>query len=209
MTWVQVGNPIATDITISINPANPAVGQAFTISGVLTDANGKPMPNMPVYIDCQQPNGTWSARANVVTGSSGHYTATCTGTVQGQYYYEAIYWGNGAYGQSTAVQEMAVGNVAPVVLTLQSNIANPAVNQQFTLSGKLTDANGKPLAGKEIDLYDSVIDGILYTQYTSSTGTYSFKISMPAAGNDIRFSVEFPGDTSYQYAITSIYMNIG
>jgi protocatechuate 3,4-dioxygenase beta subunit len=211
MTWVEVGNLIPVALKLSITPTNPAVNQSFTMSGTLTDASGNRLPNEGLYIDCQIPDGSWHYRASITTDANGNYSWTYNGGEQnpGQYYYEVVFFGTGTYSTQTTVQELAIGTLTPVTLTLKTNIANPAVGQSFTLSGKLTDANGNPLAGKEIDLYDSVIGGILHTQYTSSTGTYSFQISMPAAGNDVRFSVESPGDTSHQYAITSVYMNIG
>ena len=211
MTWITVGNPIPVALTLNITPTNPAVGQSFTMSGTLTDASGNKLPNKGLYIDCQTPDGSWHARANITTNANGAYSWTYNGGEQtpGQYYYEVTFWGDGTYGHMTTVQELAIGNLSPVTLTLNTSIANPAVGQSFTLSGKLTDANGNPLSGKEIDLYDTAVaGGITDTKYTDQNGAYSFVLSENTSGYHL-YNLEFIGDQTHAYSIVSLTVTIG
>jgi hypothetical protein len=209
MLDVTVGNPIPVVLTLTITPANPAVNQKFTMSGKLTDINGNILPNTPLYIDCQIPDGTWWARANITTDSNGNYSWSYSEATQGQYYYEVTYWGNGTYGAATPTQELAIGTLSPVTLTLNTNIANPATGQSFTLSGKLTDANSNPLSGKEIDLYDTAVaGGISATKYTDQNGAYSFVLSENTSGYHL-YHVEFIGDQTHADSIVSLTVPIG
>jgi len=210
MTWVMVGNLTPVKLTLSITPTNPAAGQSFTMSGTLTDASGNRLPNKALNIDCQIPDGSWHFRANIKTDANGDYSWTYSGGEQnqGQYYYEVIFFGDDTYSTNTTVQELAIGTLTPVTLTLNTNIANPGTGQSFTLSGKLTDANGNPLSGKEIDLYDTDTFGITNTKYTDQNGAYFFVLSEDVSGYHL-YNVNFIGDQTYAYKVASLTVTVG
>lgn len=203
MTGVTVGNPLPVKITLTATPANPAPGQTFKLSGRVTDKDGVPFANLPLYIDCQEPNELWQFRAHITTDANGYYSWSYAEQQQGQYYYEVMFWGNGAYNTACTVVELPVGNLTATTLTMNKDIANPAPNQTFHLSGKLADSNGKAIVGGRIDLYNSVVSNIIYTTYTGANGAYSFPISEPQ-GYYRYFTAEYIGDQTHLCSFASV-----
>ncbi len=67
-----VAGPPAT-ITLEVSPSTPTVGQAVTVSGIVTDANQHPLSGLTV--DVMAP-GTTTTAAAPTTDANGAYTAT-------------------------------------------------------------------------------------------------------------------------------------
>jgi hypothetical protein len=214
MLVVTVGTLVPTALSLNVTNTNPGVNQSFTVSGYLTDINGTPLSGMGLYMDARLPTGAWAPMGNTTTDSNGYYAVTYNEQNPGQYYYEVIFLGDGTYARVTTAVEMAVGNLAPTTLTINASNITPAVNQSFTLSGNLTDANGNPFTGKEIDLYDTVVGlstqqgGIIDTRYTDQNGSYSFVLNESTSGYHL-YTVEFIGDQTYAYSLASVTLTVG
>ena len=209
MIDVSVGNLVPTILSLNITKTNPGVGQSFTISGYLTDTNGKPLSGMGLYTDARLPTGAWAAMGTTTTDANGRYSITYNEQNPGQYYYEVIFWGDNTYTSVTTVVWVSVGNLTPTTVTIAANNNNPAVGQSFTLSGKLTDTKGNPLTGKEIDLYDPADSGgIAGTRYTDQSGSYSFVVNESSSGYYL-YTVEFMGDQTYAYTLASVTVTAG
>jgi uncharacterized protein YfaS (alpha-2-macroglobulin family) len=209
MLFVTVGNPIPTSLSLNITNSNPAVNQPFTISGYLTDINGTKLPNKALWVNILLPNGTWDMSQYTATDSNGYFSATYSEQVAGQYRFEFHFMGDTTYAHCGPAIEVAVGTLDPTNLSLNASVTNPAVSQSFTLSGTLKDANGTPLAGKEILLSQSPGDGGYVAQrYTDQNGAYSFVLNQSATGNYV-YTAIFLGDQTDAHSLASISVTVG
>jgi hypothetical protein len=214
MRGFTVGNPVPTTLSLNITNSNPSVNQSFTISGYLTDINGTPLSGEGLYLDARLPAGNWVPEANTNTDSNGHYSVTFSDQNPGQYYYEVIFWGDGPSASVVSTLEVAVGTLQPTNTSMNASVNNPGVGQPFTLSGTLTDANGSPLAGKEIDLYDSVVGqpaqggGIFETRYTDQNGSYAFVLNESTSGYH-KYIAQFIGDQTHADSQATVTLTVG
>jgi C1A family cysteine protease len=94
--------------------------------------------------------------------------------------------------------------------TLTTNNANPAVNQQFTLSGTLK-AGTTPLSGKTLTLwrYDPAGTWTAFpTTTTDANGAYTFTRTESSSGS-YYYQVIFSGDTAYSKSWTDLRLPVG
>jgi hypothetical protein len=208
---VTVGNPIPTALSLTITNSNPAVNQSFTMSGYLTDTNGTPVSGRQVSVTIRLPTGSWIFGPTATTDSNGHYSMTTSEQAAGEYRFELFFLGDGIYAGTGNWALLPIGTLQPTTITLTTSNANPATNQSFTLSGTLT-ANGTPLAGKEIDLYQYAAaqpnpPDIFQTRYTDQNGHYSFVLN-DTSGKYL-YTARFTGDQIYAYSQAQVNLVVG
>jgi protocatechuate 3,4-dioxygenase beta subunit len=205
MLFLTVGNPIPTTIrSLTTTNSNPGVNQPFTISGYLTDINGTALPGRSIWVNIRLPNGQWDLTGHTTTDSNGYFAVTYSEQTVGEYRFEFHFMGDTIYGHCGPALTVAVGTLQATKLSMNPSVTHPAVNQPFTLSGTLTDANGNPLAGKEVDLSRVVVgqptnpggSGYFDERYTDQNGHYSFALNENASGT-YQYMTNFLGDQSY------------
>jgi hypothetical protein len=200
MVFLTIGNPTPTKLIVSATPSNPAVNQPFTISGYLTDQTGTKLSGKPILITFSYPDGTWEfVNETPVTDSNGYFSMTFSKSMTGLYRFEPAFLGDNTYGYSAPAVNVVIGNLVSTTTTLNKNI-NPAVGQSFVVYGYFKDANGVPIAGKEIDLGRSVNgqgNGGAYDHtITNANGYYSFTLTENDAGLH-EYTAAFLGDQYY------------
>jgi hypothetical protein len=214
MLYINVGDPIPTTIqSLNVTNSNPAIGQPFTISGYLTDINGTPLPGRIIWVNIRLPNGDWDMTPNTTAGSNGYFSMTFSEQSAGLYRFECHFYGDNTYAQCGPAVEVTVGTIQPAKISMSTSIDNPAVNQPFTLSGYLTDANGAPLSGKEILLSRIVVGqpmpmGPFDDIYTHQNGYYSFVLSENASGS-YQYMANFYGDQVYASCYVWMPITVG
>jgi hypothetical protein len=214
MLAVIVGNPKHATLSLNITNNNPDVNQPFTISGYLTDINGTKLSGRVLSVVARLPTGAWASREEVATDSNGYYSATISEETSGQYRYEVTFWGDSTYASVTNGVQVAVGTLQPTKISANTNVTNPGVHKSYTLFGNLTDANGKPLSGKEIDLFQNVVGvptqrgNIVAIKYTDQNGYYFFVLNESTSGNYI-YTAWFMGDQTYANSLASVSLTVG
>jgi protocatechuate 3,4-dioxygenase beta subunit len=209
--WIAVGDLKQTSFSFNVSNASPAVDQNFTFSGYLKDANGTPLTAKQIELECEMPGNIWQSMGETQTNSNGYYSFTISEHTAGLYWYECYFHGDSEYAAATAGTRVSVGTLVPTSLSVTASNTNPAVNEQFTLSGYLKEVNGTPLATKLIDLYRQDPSGQI-TQptgtYTNATGYYQFSWSESSHGS-YRYTVDYVVDQNYAESIAGVTINIG
>ena len=209
---LTVGNPITTTLSVTASNTTPAVGQPFTFSGHLTDINGTALSGRTIALQERLPGGgdVWQSIGQVTTDANGYFNVTHSEQTSGEYWYEFWFNGDGNYATTSNGARIVVGTLESTNVSLNSSVTNPAVGQPFTLSGYLTDANGTPLAGQEIDLYRSVAgqDTQPATRFTDQNGYYFFDWNESTLGSYV-YNVVFNGDQNYTLSQTSVGITVG
>jgi protocatechuate 3,4-dioxygenase beta subunit len=222
MCNVIIGNSIPTKLSLNISDSTPAVNQSFSISGYLTDINGTPLSGRVIFVVARLPSGEWVSRGGTITDSNGYYFVPLMSKqipgeqIPGQYRYEVSFAGDGAYAQAVSEVEVAVGGPLQATnISINSTVAHPSVGEPFTLSGTLTDATGKPLAGEEIDLYRNVAGqqlqegNIFQERYTDQNGYYLFVLNESTSGT-YKYTAKFLGDETHAYSpLASVTLSVG
>jgi hypothetical protein len=201
MIFLTVGNPTPTSMSLSGTNSNPAINQPFTISGYLTDVNGVRLPDKDIWINIRHPDGGWDMTPHTFTDSNGHFSATYSEQTAGIYRYEFNFMGGTTYAHSGHAIIVSVGTIIPTTTTMSTNIARPTVGHPFILSGYLKDADGAPIAGKQVLLSRIVVGqpmpgGYFDHKYTDQNGYYSFVLTEGVSG-DYQYMTNFLGDQTY------------
>jgi hypothetical protein len=210
---LTVGNPIPTVLSLNITNAAPAVNQPFTIAGYLTDINGTTLSDKALAVWTRLPTGQWTY-GKTATDSKGYYFLTISEQTVGQYRYEVHFLGDNTYAHGANYAEVAVGTLQSTNISANTNVINPGVGESYTLSGYLTDANGKPLSGQDIDLFQHVAGqqtqrgDIFETRYTDQNGYYFFVLNESASGN-YKYTVMFMGDRVHAYSQAAVRLTVG
>jgi protocatechuate 3,4-dioxygenase beta subunit len=121
--------------------------------------------------------------------------------------------GDNTYALSGTFALVAVGTLQPTKITANSDVTAPKLGVSHTLSGTLTDSNGAPLSGKEIDLYQYAAGqinppDIFQKRYTDSNGHYSFVITESTSGK-YTYTARFTGDQVYAYSQAAVSLTVG
>jgi 5-hydroxyisourate hydrolase-like protein (transthyretin family) len=215
-TWngwvpVAIGNVQNATNTVSTTNATPAVNETFTIYGYLQDTNGIGIPNKQILLYSEAPTGAWTRRASYVTNATGFYTFTLSEQSAGEYWYEAQFLGDENYTAAFGGLHEHVGSLTPTSISLNTSNSNPTPNQTFTLSGYLTDVNGTPISGVQIDLYRRDSSGQTVqpaSRVTDTNGYYSFVWSEPEQGT-FAYTVASNGYQNFAISVASLTMTIG
>jgi 5-hydroxyisourate hydrolase-like protein (transthyretin family) len=207
--YIAVGTLEPTTLSLNSSVTNPAVGQSFTLSGYLTNANGTPLAGQEIALS-RSVDGQYSIPATRFTDQNGYYSFNWSENTQGSYRYAVTYNGDQNHTLSVGAVELTVGAPTPTQLSLTTSNSNPAVNKTFTLSGTLK-SNGTTLSGRQIILLSVDPSGTwtnLGTATTGTNGSYSFTVSEASPGH-YGYQTDFPGDTTYSVSYAGSGADVG
>ncbi|GAA4963259.1 carboxypeptidase-like regulatory domain-containing protein [Actinoplanes utahensis] len=170
------------------SPAVAAVADGGIISGRVVNTSGHVLANARISAEpLDRDNGTY-----LITETDASGAFTLPGLVPGQYRVgiDAGGWGEYAPGRRFTIEQ----GVQYQVREGRRTIVNSLVFAAGTISGKVTDAAGKPAAGVPVSAFDSV-SRLWYEEFTAADGGYALKVR-PNTPYVLRFA---DGNTS-QYA---------
>ena len=174
VTALQASYPAigsAPQLSLSASNPSPAVGESYTLSGYLSDSNGKALANKPIDIWVRHDGDNGIRWKTITTDSNGYYGTSASSTQKA--YIRTVFKGDSAYAGSSS--DLVTVTPRVPTLTLTASTTTPLVGQSYTLSGVLRDGNGKALANKPIDIWvrHDNDNGIRWkTMTTDSNGYY-------------------------------------
>jgi hypothetical protein len=159
-TNINVGQAVLADFTATL--------AAYTISGTLKDDNGDPITGVDIYANTTNN----SDNINVDTDSNGFYSMNVTSDT----------WSVGVNSCSDCGSgSLPTNYFAPANQTVVVSNSNVTVNftalpaATNTISGTLTDGNGKPIA--DVSIYASTSNNVYNLNATTdSNGNYSMSV---------------------------------
>ena len=183
---------IKQDLKLSLDKIGSVVyGDNVVISGVLSDANGKFIPNTLLNINL---NGKV---LSVKTVSGGRFTFTTKASVVGTNKVTVSYKGNSNYN---SVSKSASFKVTKQSLKITiTKISNVRYKDTIKVTGKLSDANGKLIRNT---LMNITINGKAYTAKTNSNGVYTLTVKATSIGSN-KVVVSYKGNKNYNKASAS------
>jgi len=215
-----------SQISIGMDPADPGPDTPFTISGVLTDADGNILGNKKITLERSKtgrPDDDYIYVAITSTDIKGEYSFfRPTATPEG--YLRVRFNGNSQFegtesdvvlpGKGTfLVKEQT--SVAPAVtktktlLTAKAPIFNPgSMGHATDVSGQLMAEDGTPLGGKKVILESSDRVGtrsdfnVLAITETDPNGFYKFTTT--GGPTTVFVRVRFAGDNEFEDSVTDV-----
>ena len=206
-----------TLLSINVNPGETREGQAYTISGVLSEvATGTKLTGRFIVVEVSKDNGTtWNQEANPLTGNLGVYSTAGSKISAGKYLFRAKFKGDSVYSSSkSGIVTVTVSPApapVPASLTLFTSLKNVTEGQSFTLSGTLTAA-GSGVSGTTVTVEVSKDNGTTWFTDTATqtlggggystvekkdTGVYLFRTKVggtstygPATSNTVSVTVK-------------------
>lgn len=104
MATAIAGGPVKTALSCEspmVSP--PVVGEAFQITGILTDGTSStPVPDMPITVYMSTDEKKWMEVGSVYTNDSGQYAVTTSQNTAGNYYYKAVFNWDKAFKKVTS-----------------------------------------------------------------------------------------------------------
>ena len=203
-----------TSITIATNPADPGQFLPFTITGVLTDAEGTVLGNKKVNLEQlkgENPEGDYTFLAVTTTDIEGNYSFLRPEGSPAEYL-RVKYSGNDKFEGSVSSivqghspsEEVTDTGITPSVAKSKTKITakvtptNPSPGQSVSITGQLIGENGSPLGNKEIICESSDRVGsrddysILAITNTDEKGFYKFGV---AGGTSTKYiQIHYRGD---------------
>jgi protocatechuate 3,4-dioxygenase beta subunit len=211
---VLIGTYQKTELTMFTTRSTATIGQPFTLNGFLTDTNGAPLSNKQVTLWRRDPTGQDTAIATTTTAANGSYSFTRSESSQGSYWYWGKFAGDENYESCQNTNGwifVAIGNLKSATITMATSNANPSVNEKFTISGYLRDANGVGISGKTIMLFSRLPTGEWPQRgsyVTNAAGFYTFTLSEPSAG-DYWYEAQFMGDADCTASLQGLHEHVG
>lgn len=164
---------------------NSTYGDNVTISGKFSEVNGRTISNSNVKIIV---NGK---KFYAKTDNKGFYSLITRVTAVGINNVSIGYSGNDKYN-SYEVNTTFNAEKQNVLVTY-NQIADTKVGENITITGKFMDANGRAITNSNVKI---LINGKKHYAKTDSTGTYTFRTTVTAAGiNDV--TVAYSGNDKY------------
>ncbi|RAP44067.1 MAG: hypothetical protein BZ135_08845 [Methanosphaera sp. rholeuAM6] len=176
------------NITVTI-PTDAVPNEPATVNGTVTDDDGKPVGGVPVnvkvngetYNTTTNPDGTFNVTVPEEKIVEGNNTITVTA-------------GNDTFTADPVSKTLTTSKVDSR-LTVDP-IKDTQVGEKATISGKLVDKNGKPIANANITV---TVDGQPYTTTTNKDGKYTVKVPTTEIGTE-SVIVDYAGDNHYNGA---------
>ena len=168
--------------------ANVAYKNSVTIKGTFADANGKGIANTNLKLNL---NGK---TVTVKTGKGGIFTYTTKATKVGTNNVIVSYAGNANYNK---VSQKTTFKVVKQSLKLTvSKISTVKYKDTVTITGKLTDANGKVVMNTLVKVK---VNSKTYSVKTNNKGVYTLKIKATTIGTN-KVTVSYAGNKNYNKA---------
>ena len=183
-TIKELTTKVATKITVTKINTTTYAGKV-TVTGKVTDKNGKALNNMPVNIKIN--TGTTKA----VTNANGVYTYTTTAWSIGTSNVTVSAIANYKYTSSSAKTTFKVSKAKPV-LKLNS-ISAVKYKDKVTVTGSLMDNNNKAINGAQITLK---INSKSVKVKTAKDGSFTYTTSATSMGTN-NITATYNGNTKY------------
>lgn len=186
------------DTVINIIATNLSYGDKAVINFTLEDSDGNPLDGVLRVIVAEEERN--------VTVEGGFHSLVIDGLNADNYLIVANYDGDVAYSSSSAFNKFNVAKVGSEIefndmdtKTVDINI-DGRIGEYFKVI--LKDANGNPLANKEIQIG---FNGKVYTRTTNATGGAQLQINL-ARADIYTFAIAFLGDENYNgsFAVAKI-----
>ncbi len=176
--------------TLRISSPDTAVaGDSVPLTVTLTMPDGGPVPDAEVEVELDDPEDT-EVRRTVTTGADGTAVVENTLTLEGTYYYRAVFPGTTSLAWTVAnVEQVSVAKLGPT-LTLEGP-DSAQLDETFTLSGSITG----PTSPLDLTLTDP--EGNTRTVTTSADGTYEVAVTATTGGKRY-WRIRYPGDVRYE-----------
>ncbi|MEG1346643.1 MAG: inverse autotransporter beta domain-containing protein, partial [Hafnia sp.] len=172
---------------IQMDPMNvtgdeaPADGVTpITVSGKLTDSNGKPLAGDQVEVIVTFADGS-TQHISTTSGPDGFFSISVTSVVVGKATVMAI---SGQATQKTTitfVDASADVSLSGLTASPDSIVANGTASSTLTLT--LKDSNGRPLTGEKVDFVSSLMGSAVSNITDHSDGTYTATLTSTKTGN--------------------------
>ena len=183
-TIKELTTKVATKITVTkINTTT--VGSTVTVTGKVTDKNGKALNNMPVSIKIN--TGT----TKVVTNANGVYKYTTTAWSVGTSNVTVSAIANDKYTTSSAKTTFKVSKAKPVLKI--NSISAVKYKDKVTVTGSLMDNNNKAINGAQITLK---INSKSVKVKTGKDGSFTYTTSATSMGTN-NVTATYNGNTKY------------
>lgn len=185
------------DQTITIkNIATTAYAENITITGKLTDKNGKAQASTNIKVTLNK------ATVTVKTDNNGEYKYTTQARTLGTNNITVTQEGNTKYNSVTSKKTFTVTKQDTI---LENNkIASVRFTDSVNITGKLTDKNGKGITSTSVTLK---INDKTVTTKTNNAGVYNYKYMTEKVGNN-NVTVSFAGNTYYKPASTKTTFDV-
>ena len=173
-----------------------AYGENITITGKLMDKTGKLLTNTPLKLNINKKT------VSVKTNTKGVYKYTYKVTIVGTNNITVTYAGNNNYNKittKTTVKIIKQTTKITVTATKQVKYGN-----NVTVTGKLTDKNGKILANSVIKVS---INGKSVTTKTNSKGVYKITRTTNKIGAN-NVVVTYAGNTNFNKISKKVTFNV-
>ena len=177
----------ALSTVVTVDPLhNVTPGTATSITGKVTDENGKPVAEVPVNVT------VGGSTKTATTDKDGNFNVPYTPTTAGDTTVQVSVPATNSTTAQTVTQSMSV-NKKTSKLTV-NNVASVNIGQNITVTGTLNDGNGKGIANANVIIN---IDGKSATVKTNSTGKFIHSVKTTQAGKSI-VTVSYAGDKNYE-----------
>jgi uncharacterized protein YfaP (DUF2135 family) len=185
------------DITITFDEMEAIKkGETVTISGTLTDHNNNTMANSVVKLLIN--NGRKTLRAD----DEGKFTFDYALSKVGENNITATFLENDFYNE--AVEKVSV-EVLPLDTIIVINPIDPvAKGESVTITGKLTDENGKAIANAQVRVF---VNGSPKTVKTDANGVFTHTYIMGKVGENI-ISATYEGSINYAASESSTTVDV-
>ncbi|RAP51993.1 MAG: hypothetical protein BZ138_03935, partial [Methanosphaera sp. rholeuAM270] len=177
---------VKQNLTVKINKISSVVYKNnVTVSGTFADANGRGIANTLLQVKIN------SKSVNVKTGSGGKFTYTTKATTVGTNNVTVSYNGNTNYNK---VSKKTAFKVTKQSLNVKINpIKTVVYKDNVTISGKLTDGNGKVIMNT---LLKVKINGKTFNAKTNDKGVYTLTTKATTSGKN-NVTVSYAGNANY------------
>jgi len=212
--------PEPTALVVTASPLNPEVGDAFTVSGFLTDAaTGEGLVGQFVTVVVSTDGGaSFTQVAELVTVTDGAFEVDQTQTVAGTYLYAATFAGTSGFAASVSngvnVTVGAAPGPEPTALTVTASPSNLTAGDPFTVSGFLTDGvTGEGLAGSFVTVEVSIDNGTSFSPvldvFTLTNGAFVLGQTQTVVGTYL-YRATFAGTPELAPSVSNLAtVNVG
>ncbi|RAP50597.1 MAG: hypothetical protein BZ136_00965, partial [Methanosphaera sp. rholeuAM74] len=183
---------------VTVNNITPVkVGENATVSGKVTDENGKPVANAPVTVK------VGDKTVKVTTDANGKYNASVPVTKAGN---NSVSVSVGETNTTKPANKTSSVNASKLNTTITIDpIKDVKVGENATVSGKVTDENGKPVANAPVTIK---VDGKTISATTDKDGKYTASVPTSSVGTKpVTASVAATANTTASNATATMKVN--